>query len=117
MKHDIAAVGRREVATFVAGVLTIWMYGPLQTAAAASSSSFETVITTQAAVPLPVPQAPDPALTGRLSKVRSFEYVVASTPGTSGINQAIGDSSADLVFLNLCSSDPAIDRAVADPTG
>lgn len=117
MTHDIAAVGRRQVVALAASALTIWVYGALQTAAVASSNSFETSITTQVTVPLPVPQVPDPALTGRLSKVRSFEYVVANTPATSGINQAIGGSTADLVFLNLCSQDPAIDRAVADPTG
>jgi hypothetical protein len=117
MTHDIFAVRARRLATLIAGVLTIWVYGALQIAAAASSNSFETSVTTQVAVPLPVPQTPNPALTGRLSKVRSFENVVDSTPGTSGINQAIGDSTADLVFLNTCSTDPPIDRAVADPTG
>ena len=116
MTQNILAVRGRGLATLVAGVLTIWMYGALQIAAAASKS-FQTSITTQVAVPLPVPQAPNPALTGRLSKVRSFENVVANTPGTSGINQAIGESTADLVFLNFCSDDPPIDRAVADPSG
>jgi uncharacterized protein (TIGR01370 family) len=86
------------------------MYGALQIAAAFSRS-----ITTQASLPLPVPQAPSPALTGALSKVRAFEYMGANTSGTNGINQAIGASSADLVFINVCSSDPPIDRAVADP--
>ena len=81
------------------------------------TEAFDWSVTTQAAVPLPVPQLPSPALRGRLSEVRSFEYVVDNTPGTSGINQAIGTSSADLVFLNMCATDPPINRAVADPTG
>jgi endo-alpha-1,4-polygalactosaminidase (GH114 family) len=81
------------------------------------SAAFETSVATQAGVPLPAPEVPNSALSGALSKVQSFELMVGNTPGTSGINQAIGASTADVVFLNLCSTDPPIDRAVADPTG
>jgi len=91
--------------------------GGSASSSATLAASFDTAVSTQNVVPLAVPQAPSPTLSGPLSKVRSFEYVIANTPGTSGINQAIGGSTADLVFLNVCSTDPPIDRAVADPTG
>ena len=81
------------------------------------TEAFDWSVTAQVSVPLPVPQPPSSSLSGRLSKVNSYEYMVANTPGTSGINQAIGASSADLVILNVCAQDPPIDRVVADPTG
>src|SRR5262249_28064550 len=46
-----------------------------------------------------------------------FEYVIANTADTPGINEAIGGSSADLVILNSCAADPQFNRSVADPSG
>lgn len=84
---------------------------------AALAAGFDTSVTTQSVAPVAAPRAPSPALSGALSKVRSFEYVIDNTSSTKGINQAIAASSADLVFLNVCAQDPPIDRGVADPSG
>jgi uncharacterized protein (TIGR01370 family) len=102
--------------TYTYGLACTWQAGSAS-ATATVTEAFDWSVTSQAAVPLPVPQAPSTALTGPLSKVRSYEYVVDNTPGTTGINQAIGGSTADLVILNDCATDPPIDRAVADPKG
>jgi len=113
--------GSRNVAPTVPGAYTYSLSctGPKgsDSSSATLSASFDTAVRMENVVPLPVPQAPSPALSGALSKVRSFEYVIANSPSTTGINQAIGASGADLVFINVCEQDPPIDRAVADPTG
>jgi uncharacterized protein (TIGR01370 family) len=86
-------------------------------AQSASAAAFPTTITTQNFVPLPMPEAPNPEMAGALARVRSFEYLIDSTPATSGIDQVLAKSKSDLIFLNTCEQDPALDRAVADPKG
>jgi uncharacterized protein (TIGR01370 family) len=91
--------------------------GGSATNTAALTARFGYSMTTQTLRPLPTPTAPSPALTGPLSKVRSWEYVIATTPAQPGLAQTIGASTADLVILNFCANNPAINRPVADPSG
>ena len=58
-----------------------------------------------------------PIPTGRLSQVRSFEYVIAANVTTPGIYSDIANSRADLVILNECANNPPLDRTEADSTG
>jgi len=58
-----------------------------------------------------------PSPTGPLSRVRSFEYVIGSTVTFPGINSAIANSSADLIFLGAAANLPPLDRSAADPAG
>ena len=52
-----------------------------------------------------------------LSQVRSYEYVIASTTGTSNINNLISNSNADLVILNWGPNNPTLNKTAADQSG
>lgn len=74
--------------------------------------------TIQSDFPRPAPVLARQALTGRLSKVRSFEYAIATGTGSgSPLYQAIANSSADMVLMTNTVDSPPLDRAAADPSG
>jgi hypothetical protein len=58
-----------------------------------------------------------PTPTGPLSRVRSFEYVIAETTGNPSIDSEIANSRADLVILGACLNEPALNRSAAGPSG
>jgi endo-alpha-1,4-polygalactosaminidase (GH114 family) len=72
---------------------------------------------TQATVPLPASFSPSSALSGPLSKVRSFEYVIAANQKTAGIDAAIAGSAADLIILGGGAYNVVLNRGAADPSG
>lgn len=55
--------------------------------------------------------------TGPLAEVSSYEYVIASGPGTPGIYNLLAESPSDLIILGGGSPKTALNRSAADPKG
>lgn len=58
-----------------------------------------------------------PTPTGPLSRVRSFEYLNATSVSTPGVYSAVANSTADLIVLGVSATSPPLNRALADPSG
>jgi endo-alpha-1,4-polygalactosaminidase (GH114 family) len=72
----------------------------------------------QGDLPRSAPVLARQTLTGRLSKVRSFEYAIAtSTSSGSQLYEQIANSAADMILMTNTSDSPPLDRAAADPSG
>ncbi len=116
-----ATSGSQSVTPLIPGALTYGMSCSGAGGSAGTSATLTEVpavsMVTQSTIPLPAPIMPSSALSGPLSKVRSFEYVIAANQRTSAIDAAIAGSAADLVILGGGAYDIALNRAAADPNG
>lgn len=79
------------------------------------ATSLTAHLSTQSSIPMPVPLVP--ALTGPLSKVRSYEYAIAANTDTPGIYSAIANSPSDLILMSYVPGGSALNRSAADPSG
>jgi uncharacterized protein (TIGR01370 family) len=96
--------------------LTCTGAGGSANAVATFTANLAFTVSSAAAAPLAAPVRPNPAFTGRLAGVRSWQYAIGSPYNAAGFDAAIGASNMDMVVMGGGANLPPLNRTIADPS-